>query len=1376
MKARLLGLFLPAALVAVILGGGVEASRSGLIAPGVWIFLWPSIVAFGFLALSAGALLIGVRTWLWPLITGFVVQTVGILLLWADVFESPWELLLYTLVAVGIVLVIMLVVWLVATLRARWLEQKMVGSLGAGKGVDAQQAAEIRKNMLEALRMLKRAGRGRSAIYQLPWFLVIGRSQAGKTVAIKNSGLGLPVRKDWVKGVGGTLTCDWFFTNDLIFLDTPGKWVTEAVDEDGQKTWVELVRLLKRYRGRRPLDGLVVLVPADDLLIKSDKELEEQASNVRVVIDLLHDETRFRFPVYLLVSKCDLVDGFAEFFKGLPPQRRNEILGWSHIDPNRGDPRRLIPQGFQRVLQRLQGYRLEMLARIASTTAARRLFFFGEEFRNLERPLTLFASVLFAADQYHEAPVFRGFYFTSGTQGEGTPLAQAMSQMARTLGIRPSQAKAAGEESTKRGYFLLELFRHLMVGDQGLVSRTAVQWWRWRRDTMFATFLPAGLFAFAFILSFFSFLLNSSTYRNVENRVPQIVRELKRVEPLNGANVLRALDLTDEIRGYHRQMTGVSPLRRFGMRRPGELADHTLEVFRRQFNDFILSPTLQMAEQFATSADNTCTDRTDVFYSVIWLREGHKGEYSDDLRGFGKLWGLEAGEAEEARQKLLQQFTYLKQHASRDGTFLPGMSLAKVAASIAESCKAKGAGSTLETYRKFQDQCGTTANPGEIRQCYGLLQKVLKYQTEDFVRLKNHLDGLRTDLPDLADQEPEADQAWAEIKSIPMPRDDAGKCQIEFNKKIIPAVERYSSQKELIDACHKDCVSQGKRPSLCLKSVKDQTKGLEAQQKKLAASMDDYNTRCEDSLPASFQLNSNTVVRLEEDYRRVECLEQTWVAPPPPVAHEGHALPSTASAPIASVVRPAGLRYYEVPRSAPSGYSIQGWDAEKQKWSEEVEFVKGLPPAQQDQGMSPVRQGIEEYAQGYFRAWKGYLEAVQIRKPGGAIPGWLKGLSESPELGKLLRPAAQAVPAEGSSGGPPFDVFENRMESLRSLRGFVDAQLGEYQSRLGQTAKDLDECTRNSAFLRQYRAQIFAGDHSNGLIRARDWVEDKGGATLAEGSLRKLLLEPLDEAQAYVQSPDLTVKQWESLVALYKRVASRFPFAGEEAEETADLKDIVALLGGQSGLVPVLRDAARNQPISAQARSWLETGAALSGIVFEEGKDDLRKVKVRLTIGDFAYEPAEIGKDFQVSAVQIYLGEGSDFDWKDPDARTKSVSIPLFGDEASTYGFAAATVAERKGALGRAFGKDFKAGEKRFAAKTEGTWAAVKVLEKGLSGQAVEADGSSLNLVYTIEVPYKKEQPGKLKIPVRAEGSGISLLLRCLKGGLERPPASIAGE
>ena len=70
----------------------------------------------------------------------------------------------------------------------------------------------------------------------------------------------------------------------------------------------------------------------------------------------------------------------------------------------------------------------------------------------------------------------------------------------------------------------------------------------------------------------------------------------------------------------------------------------------------------------------------------------------------------------------------------------------------------------------------------------------------------------------------------------------------------------------------------------------------------------------------------------------------------------------------------------------------------------------------------------------------------------------------------------------------------------------------------------------------------------------------------------------------------------------------------------------------------------------------------------------------------------------------------------------------------------------------------------------------MKLLEKGLEGGNGEDDVAGLRLVYTVEVPFKRDRPGKLKIPVKAEGSGIGRVVLLLKRGLERPPATIMGE
>jgi type VI secretion system protein ImpL len=242
---KALALVLPASVLGVVLGV-LSVSRVPWLAVGYGVFVPSVAVAVVLLVTAIAALLLGALRWLWPLCIGLVAQLLGLLLLYKEWwgFSTPWKPVWWTLAAIGAVLLVMGAIWLVVTVRTRWFERKMLQGVG---DAGAEELEAIRKNFQDALGKLRRAGHGRNAIYELPWFLVIGRPQGGKTTAIKNSGLGLPVRKDWVKGVGGTVNVDFFFTNDLIFMDTPGRWVTDGANEREQRQWTELLRLLRRF-------------------------------------------------------------------------------------------------------------------------------------------------------------------------------------------------------------------------------------------------------------------------------------------------------------------------------------------------------------------------------------------------------------------------------------------------------------------------------------------------------------------------------------------------------------------------------------------------------------------------------------------------------------------------------------------------------------------------------------------------------------------------------------------------------------------------------------------------------------------------------------------------------------------------------------------------------------------------------------------------------------------------------------------------------------------------------------------------------------------------------------------------------------------------
>jgi hypothetical protein len=1385
----------PVFAVAVVLGAVIGLVKMGWVSDETAFWLWPTLFAVLFLALAVWAFLTGARIWLWPLGTAFVVQTVGlILLLVLEVFESRWTPLWYSLGAVAAVLLIMLGVQVVSTIRARMLERQIAEGSGGGE----QDLERIREDMKEALELLRRAGRGRNAIYELPWFLVMGRPAAGKTVAIKNSELGLPVKRDWVKGVGGTYTCDWFFTNELIFLDTPGKWVTEGADDEGREHWRELVRLLRKNRGRQPLDGLIVVVPADDLLSLSDDELEDQATNIREVVDLIHDELSFRFPIYLLVSKCDLVEGFVDFFKGLPSQRRHEILGWSNDDPNRSDAARLVREGFNRVQRRLQTYRLEMLGKIAKRTQARRLFFFTEEFKGLEGPLATFADAFFLSDRFSEAPVFRGFYFTSGTQ-EGAPLSKAMADLSRALGVPASKTQEVEQEESKRSYFLLDLFRELMVGDEGLVGRTAGHWWRLRRNTFLGAFAPAGIAILFLVLALVALGLNKRTYSNLKTDSGQITGEL--AEMLRGSGgylktdeLEAALERTGKLRSYHVQMAGFQPFRMWGMRRPGELAPDTFELYREQFGRAILDPTLAEASRRAMDANRACIDRISLLRSVVWLRTGRRAGF-DNLAGLDPVWGVDAPEradqAKRIRDEFRRQYVYLKSNISEEESneLLQNFSVRKVAKGIADDCGQQGATSMLAQYGKWQNECGDPVTDTEVLCCYQDLVKVLGTGQEDYARLTKDFESLKSDLMELRGEVPEAKYALETLEGVDLAQAQTGECLTRFEKNIASKIKTYALKDDMLEQCREEVnkVGRGERWTVRDAVLSTQATALAEEEKTLAEAMKEYSFYCEEQVPGFVRPDIDSLRIATTSFRRVACFDISLSegqcdgdAPPPPptrAARRPTRRPATPSPTAPTRPRPtpppvaAGSDYawFAQPAKVRSKYTPANWESlNANNWSLRwlaIQERKGFTESQAALKERELKGEISGYASRYVSAWMGYLESLRLQERKAAVPAWIDELASTKEFGSLIGTAIEAAGIAETMTEPPLDVAASKMEPLE---GLAELKLAEYQAALKRIARDLKDCEESASKWQAYRAAVNSRDDGNSLVAAREWVTRNAGPALAGGNLTSLLNAPLDEAQAYVLSDNLLRAQWKDLRRLYAdEIAGRAPLAGSLDDDVVSLKSLQGLLGGATGAVIRVRKAAEGEDLNPAAAAWLDRAEALSALFFKPGTDELQPVRLTVAIDEEGYDPEKFGKEFRLEAVTVHLGEGATFDWEQDDTRTRTLKVALFGEEASEFAFVEGTIAERKGPMGRMFGKKWKEGEGVEAAKAEGRLAPLRLITTGISAE----EPNTLN--YSLEVPWKKDKSGFVRLKIGLSGSDVKPLLELMQTGLAPPPETI---
>ena len=92
--------------------------------------------------------------------------------------------------------------------------------------------------------------------------------------------------------------------------------------------------LLKKNRPNCPINGLFLVIPSDSLIKDSADSIQKKAGKIAQQLDVIQRVLDVRFPVFVVVTKCDKINGFREFFDGLTdPQLQHQMMGWSNPDP-----------------------------------------------------------------------------------------------------------------------------------------------------------------------------------------------------------------------------------------------------------------------------------------------------------------------------------------------------------------------------------------------------------------------------------------------------------------------------------------------------------------------------------------------------------------------------------------------------------------------------------------------------------------------------------------------------------------------------------------------------------------------------------------------------------------------------------------------------------------------------------------------------------------------------------------------------------------------------------------------------------------------------------------------------------------------------------
>ena len=454
--------------------------------------------------------------------------------------------------------------------RRRQTHAALVKGLSTNGSAAGQREAEVLAKRFDEAMVKLRETSGRSLLkpgsylYELPWYMFIGAPGAGKTTALLNSGLqfllGDGKAGASVTGVGGTRNCDWWFTRDAVLIDTAGRYSTQDSDAAADAgAWDAFLALLKRTRPRQPINGVLLTVSASDLVQQSAADRAELARSLRDRLHELQTKLGVQAPVYVLVTKMDLVAGFNETFGELPKDQREQVWGFTLPWRDGEDPNieQAFDEGLAGLEQRLGDGLTDRLQ--AERDPARRaaLFGFPQELAALRRPLRDFVTAVFAAGgTVQRVPPMRGFYFTSGTQ-EGTPIDRVMGSLGRAFGLERPALSTRGAGSGK-SFFLARLLREVVFLERGLgVYNAAAE--RRRRLLRAGVMVGIGVLSAALVAGWaVSFVRNAGYADDVAARLPAIQQAVAAIPPGTAGDVAVLIKPLADVRNAAR--TGAFPI------------------------------------------------------------------------------------------------------------------------------------------------------------------------------------------------------------------------------------------------------------------------------------------------------------------------------------------------------------------------------------------------------------------------------------------------------------------------------------------------------------------------------------------------------------------------------------------------------------------------------------------------------------------------------------------------------------------------------------------------------------------------------------------------------------------------------------------------
>ncbi|MEI8295246.1 MAG: type VI secretion protein IcmF/TssM N-terminal domain-containing protein [Alphaproteobacteria bacterium] len=337
------------------------------------------------------------------------------------------------------------------------------------------RVGELSLSFLRALQYLRARLDSYDYKYRLPWFVLLGTSRSGKSTLLEGSDLVLPVGRPDLSGGEVHPGCTWWFLNRAVILDIRGDFLlNERGVGHNERGWHGLLSLLTRYRSLRPLDGIILCIPADELYGQwrlTKEEIYDRAHMLGEKLRASQSGLGLRLPVYIIVTKCDTIPGFQSLCSAIPKSHRHDILGWScPYTISTAFHKKWVDEAFDALYRTLIHLRLEIMADGPVLEGADGLFMLPTEAMKLKDPFSIYINSIFKKSAYEESLLLRGIYFVGDLGEQLDPYLLTRLFAPTQLPAKPDEVIPEVATTHRHIFFANDVLNERVFRESGLVE------------------------------------------------------------------------------------------------------------------------------------------------------------------------------------------------------------------------------------------------------------------------------------------------------------------------------------------------------------------------------------------------------------------------------------------------------------------------------------------------------------------------------------------------------------------------------------------------------------------------------------------------------------------------------------------------------------------------------------------------------------------------------------------------------------------------------------------------------------------------------------------------------------------------------------------